>query len=360
MMNNLQPHPFAEYFPKMNEEEYASFKDDIAQNGVREAIMLFQDKILDGLHRYRAASETGQSFKTMTFHGSEQSALDYVIAINANRRHLKKSQLAMVAAALVTTTHGGDRKSNHQNDDMIFNRDSVATRFGVSTASVDRARQVLASGEQDIIAAVRNGEWGFPEALEEIKERITEREEEARRLAEERERERLRLEAEFNALNAIYDTTCIPLFATPEHEGIFRAAVLSEDARRFIPREQQKPLAEYIIAGNLDISLTIAQIIVDARKAQAEEDARQAAIAEEKKAKELYAAEIAKIDELSVRVSNTIEISITGVSQLSAQRDAWSYPNEPFPGHTIAKATYLILRKKADEYFGIGFNPDQN
>src|SRR5210317_1179221 len=67
---------------------------DILHNGYREdrPIMLFEDKILDGRHRYEAALKTGVEPSFMRFVGTEQEAIDFVTSENVNRRHLNNQE----------------------------------------------------------------------------------------------------------------------------------------------------------------------------------------------------------------------------------------------------------------------------
>ena len=52
-------HEFAALVPAMADSEYDAFREDIRVNGLMEAIILFEGKILDGSHRQRACDETG-------------------------------------------------------------------------------------------------------------------------------------------------------------------------------------------------------------------------------------------------------------------------------------------------------------
>ena len=72
-------------------------------------MVVFQGKILDGRHRYAACKEAGVDVATLQFSGSEQEAIDYVVAKNLRRRMLSTSQRALVATTLATYSHGGGR-----------------------------------------------------------------------------------------------------------------------------------------------------------------------------------------------------------------------------------------------------------
>src|SRR5271166_2712571 len=52
--NEVEFHPFCENFPGIGPDEMTELIEDIRKNGVREPVVFFQGKILDGRHRYRA------------------------------------------------------------------------------------------------------------------------------------------------------------------------------------------------------------------------------------------------------------------------------------------------------------------
>jgi hypothetical protein len=63
---------------------------DVHEHGLREPIVLFEDKILDGRNRYRActAADIQPNFENYT--GDDPVA--YAVSLNLRRRHLNESQ----------------------------------------------------------------------------------------------------------------------------------------------------------------------------------------------------------------------------------------------------------------------------
>jgi len=90
LTEKLQTHPIADLMPSMSEEEYKNLIEDIKVNGLIEPIYLFEGKILDGRHRYRACVELGIEPRFEEYSGN--SPVSFVISKNLKRRHLTESQ----------------------------------------------------------------------------------------------------------------------------------------------------------------------------------------------------------------------------------------------------------------------------
>jgi hypothetical protein len=120
-MSELQFHPLADLFPLMEGEDFDALVADIAANGLREKIDLYQGKIVEGRNRYRALQRLGinpsadqkqyfrKAIDAHTVGGEiaphEQSNDDrvraYVISKNIHRRHLTPEQRRDLLVKLV-------------------------------------------------------------------------------------------------------------------------------------------------------------------------------------------------------------------------------------------------------------------
>jgi hypothetical protein len=89
----LEPHPLANRFPLIEGDEFDNLVEDIRLNGLREPIVLYDGKILDGRNRYRACIEAKRPPKTRLFDlAAEGSPEAFVISVNLKRRHLSSKQ----------------------------------------------------------------------------------------------------------------------------------------------------------------------------------------------------------------------------------------------------------------------------
>ena len=88
-------HPISTIFPLMEGEALDKLTQDIAENGLREPIVLLDGKILDGRNRYLACQKAAIKPEFTTYCGD--SPLRYVLSLNLRRRHLTSSELSTVA-----------------------------------------------------------------------------------------------------------------------------------------------------------------------------------------------------------------------------------------------------------------------
>jgi hypothetical protein len=91
-------HPISNVFPLMEKPELLELAEDIKTHGLREKIMFFEDKILDGRNRFLVCQSLDMPFETKDFTGSHIDALALVWSENFHRRHLNPSQSAVAEA----------------------------------------------------------------------------------------------------------------------------------------------------------------------------------------------------------------------------------------------------------------------
>jgi ParB-like chromosome segregation protein Spo0J len=163
--DELSAHPLSELFPRMDKEELDTLAEDIKANELKEAIWLFEDKILDGNNRYSAGLKIGYRFKETDFRQFDPKVhgdpLAFVVSQNLHRRHLTESQRAAIAATLVNTKLG----SNQFNRASITN-EKAAKMLGVSVATVKTAKDIAQKAASEIQELVRKGDLRLGAAKE--------------------------------------------------------------------------------------------------------------------------------------------------------------------------------------------------
>lgn len=172
-LSNLEFHPFANLFPLIEGEAFEALVADIKQCGLRENIILFEGKIIDGRNRYRAMLECDYlldhfiEVKTKTdFIGGPMA---WVLSKNLHRRHLSESQRAMVAGRIANMVQG--ERTDIAKEEPSANLPKVSTseaakKLKVSTRSVGSAKKVIEHGAPELQEAVSGGQVAVSTAAE--------------------------------------------------------------------------------------------------------------------------------------------------------------------------------------------------
>ena len=170
-MTSLTLHQLAGTFPPMLPDEFRQLSDDIKKHGLREPIVLFEGKILDGRHRARACRELGITPKTRTLRNG--SPLDFVISMNLKRRHLTESQKAMIGVDIEREyskliPKGRPKKSGNNSTLSGKARKHAAKQLGINEHYISDAKAIK-KASPTLARAVRKGKKTIPQALKEIR-----------------------------------------------------------------------------------------------------------------------------------------------------------------------------------------------
>lgn len=171
----MSPHEYCLIFPEMDAAGFAALKEDIRQQGQREAVVIFEGKILDGRHRWKACEELGRTAKTREFDGDD--ALAFVVSHNLTRRHLSESQRAMAAGKLANLRRGGFEGNKNAVAEKtnagipalekpVVTQTKAAEMLNVSRDSVQQARLIQGHGSPELGEAVGRGEISLAAAVD--------------------------------------------------------------------------------------------------------------------------------------------------------------------------------------------------
>lgn len=154
-MNEISFHPIANIFSLMQSNELQQLASDIQENGLKNKIVIYADKILDGRNRYKACQLSGVKPEFEQYDGD--NALQYVLSMNLHRRHLNQSQRAVVASRLANMTHGGDRKSDQAaNLPLEITQSQSAKMLNVSERLI-RTVKAIEKAAPDCITEIESG-----------------------------------------------------------------------------------------------------------------------------------------------------------------------------------------------------------
>lgn len=102
-------HPIASMFPLIGGDELDQLREDLRIHGLREPIVIYEGKILDGRNRWRACIQAGVEPRFERYEGDDPHA--YVVSLNLHRRHLTTNQKRQVIDRLLMADPS---KSNRQ------------------------------------------------------------------------------------------------------------------------------------------------------------------------------------------------------------------------------------------------------
>lgn len=153
-------HPLSAAFPAMQPDEYQALIDSIGNIGVQNPITLFEGMVLDGWHRYTAATECGMACPFVEL--GDVDPRDFVLAQNKARRHITLAQLvACVSSVYQWKPQGGNQTALSA---VCSTSKEVAEKTGASVRTVEQYRQVERKASPEVIEAVKRGEVGLPKA----------------------------------------------------------------------------------------------------------------------------------------------------------------------------------------------------
>lgn len=149
---DYSPHPAANLFPLMAEEELQKLAADIKANGLHEPILLYEGQILDGRNRLAACRLAGVEprYAPAQLNGSNSPTL-FVISMNLHRRHLTHAERATIGVEMLPLLSeearerqrkaGRDFGNNHTKEKLAADLPQ-ATSPNVSNAKPDRRRDL--------------------------------------------------------------------------------------------------------------------------------------------------------------------------------------------------------------------------
>lgn len=150
----LASHPYADAWPMLGEEDLAALTEDVATNGLRDPIVLYDGKILDGRNRYAACAQACVAPVYDDFHGDDDDALAYVQSVNNARRHQSKGSLA--ASWALSMLAAGKREDGRWAYGSVDSQNS-----GKADAEMRRICGLIADHAPDLLVKVRDDEMSL-------------------------------------------------------------------------------------------------------------------------------------------------------------------------------------------------------
>ena len=158
-------HPLSMAFPDMNKDEYSDLLDSIKKIGIQNPIVVFEDKIIDGWHRYKVSCELDIDCPTIDLEDGIDPCL-FVIAQNASRRNMSPSQRALATVTVNAWRPSGKRNEGNPQDYLQKTNEALIQSSNTSETTIIRAKKVIADAVPEVIDAVKLGTIGIKKASE--------------------------------------------------------------------------------------------------------------------------------------------------------------------------------------------------
>lgn len=136
----------------MPDEEFQAFCSDLKRRGQQHPIVLYEGKVLDGMHRYRGCLQEGLTPLYKEYNGDDAAGL--VIALNVLRRKLGSNQRALAGARLSL--------------DFGISQGEAEKRVGVSKLHINLVCQAIKSKNARVIKLLENPNLTRQELYEEL------------------------------------------------------------------------------------------------------------------------------------------------------------------------------------------------
>lgn len=159
-------HAYSEVFGDMDEESFKALVDDISDNGLKEKIAIFEGKIIDGWHRYKACLELDMQ-KIPMFEWEGADPISYVFSRNHHRRHSTPSQRALAIAKILELSRKRGGNTNfwkRMGNFASLTLDQAAQVAQVSRRTMVDAKVTADSGIDEVQEAVKSGDMSISEA----------------------------------------------------------------------------------------------------------------------------------------------------------------------------------------------------
>lgn len=184
MTININPE-FQNLIPPLTDQEQTGLERDLTSFGCRDPLVTWNGILLDGHNRLKICQRHKLPFKTVEIEcGSESDARIWIIANQFNRRNLSDLSRAELAFKLEDeirkqakesyTDHVGrpsKSKAKLPTISKVNTRAILAATAGLSERTMDAARLILESGDEETREKVRRNEIAIHRAAKDIKEK---------------------------------------------------------------------------------------------------------------------------------------------------------------------------------------------
>lgn len=191
---------FRKLIPALSDEEFTQLERNCLQDGIRDAIVVWNDTIIDGHNRYEIAKKHGLEFRTESKQfDTEGEVKEWMIMHQFGRRNLSNYQRSILALELeeVFREKAKEKQKMSEGKGIQISEDlkkpevvtikEVAKVANVSHDTIAKVKVIEAKADEETKEKLSTGEVSINQVYQEIKkeEKKEAKEEERRILAEE-------------------------------------------------------------------------------------------------------------------------------------------------------------------------------
>jgi N6-adenosine-specific RNA methylase IME4 len=169
---------FKNIIPPLSTEEYESLEKNCIKDGIRDALVLWEDTILDGHNRYEISKKHNLEFITeqMSFETDEE-AEEWIIENQFGRRNINKYQRAVLALRLEDLfKEKGKQKQRDSGGSVpqksakppIDTRKEIAKEAKVSHDTIAKVKKIQEEAPEEIKQGLTKGKISIDHAYKEI------------------------------------------------------------------------------------------------------------------------------------------------------------------------------------------------
>ena len=170
---------FAELIPPLTEEEYKGLEESLLSEGCRDAIVVWNDTLIDGHNRYRICTEHNIPFQTVQRDFADRNAaMLWMIHNQLGRRNLLpyvRSDLALKLKPVIAEMakekqrEAGGAVRQISDKAVIDTKKELAKVAGVSHDTIAKVEKINAVATPEMKAELQSGNMSINQAYQQVK-----------------------------------------------------------------------------------------------------------------------------------------------------------------------------------------------
>lgn len=161
---------FKNLIPRLTAEEYEQLEKNIIAEGCRDALVTWQDILIDGHNRYEICKKRGIDFKTVEKEfDSRQDATEWIILNQFGRRNLSAYDRSLLALKLkpivaekakeniLATQNNAQSAAFQKSDKQIHTDKEIAQIAGVSHDTINKVEKIESKAAPEVKEKLKSG-----------------------------------------------------------------------------------------------------------------------------------------------------------------------------------------------------------